>query len=172
MSFTSELNTTEGGQYVFGGNDTATPPVTTPLPSPLQIGTPDTTYYQGSDQNTTTRIADGQTVTNNIRADNPAFQQVIAGIQQALSAASSPSGTISTAALQSAETVNGNILNVQQVNTQNQTLQTYFTSITQGETQADVVSLSTKVAQDQTTLEATYSVFAKISQLTLANYLK
>jgi flagellin-like hook-associated protein FlgL len=36
---------------------------------------------------------------------------------------------------------------------------------------ADVVSLSTQVAQDQSVLEATYATFARISSLSLVHYL-
>jgi flagellar hook-associated protein 3 FlgL len=182
-SLISELNSTYGANYIFSGTKTDVAPVKTPLPTPAEIGTPDTSYYQGSAQDTTTRISESQTIDNSVRADNPAFQQLFAGIAQALSATSS-SGT---GALQSAETlvqngvqgvialqatVNANIVNVQQVDTQSQSLQTYYQGITDSISQSDVVSLSTKVAQDQSVLEASFSTFARISSLTLANYLK
>jgi len=180
-SLTGELNTTFQGSYLFGGTKTNTPPVITPLPAPDQIGVPDASYYQGSDQDSTVRIADNQTITNNIRADNPAFQQILAGVSQALSAGGS------TADLQNAENLvstgiqgvialqasaNANVVTIQNVDTQSQTLQTYFQGLSTSISQSDVVSLSAKVAQDQNVLEATYSTFARISSLTLANYLK
>jgi flagellar hook-associated protein 3 FlgL len=180
-SISSGLNTTFQGSYIYGGTNTNTAPVIQPLPASVQVGVPDASYYQGSTQNSTTRIATDQTMPNNIRADNPAFQQIFAGVNQALAA----NGNATQ--LQAAEnlinqgiggvialnaTVNANIVNVQQVNSQSQTEQTYFTSLTQNISSADVVTLSTKVAQDQTVLEASFSVFARISSLTLANYLK
>jgi flagellar hook-associated protein 3 FlgL len=193
-SLTSELNTTFEGNYLYGGTDTNTPPVASPLPAAITIGTPDNSYYQGSAQDSTLRIGSDQTITNNVRADNPAFQQIFAGIAQALSTIAS-TGTVTTgsssgsnsAALQSAEnliatgiqgvtalqaTVNANIVTVQQAETQSQTVQTYFKGVTSGISQADVVALSAQIAQDQTVLEASFEAFSRISSLTLANYLK
>lgn len=180
-SLTAQLNSTFGGNYIFSGTATNTAPVKNPIPAPVTIGVPDDSYYQGSQQDSTLRIGDNQTVPNSIRADNTAFQQIYAGIAQAAQTGAS------TADLQSAEnlvnqglqgvialqsTVNSNIVNLQQVDTQNQTLQTYYTGLTQTLTQSDVVSLSTQVAQDQSVLEASFEAFSRISSLSLANFLK
>lgn len=181
QSLTSELNGTFEGNYIFSGTATNTPPIKSPLPNPTAIGTPDTTYYQGSAQDSTIRIADNNTITNSVRADDPSFQDLYAGIALALQSGatsqtlSSAENLVSTGiqgviALQS--TVNGNIVNVQQVDTQNQALQTYFTGLTTNITQSDTVSLSAQVAQDQTVLEASFEAFSRISSLSLANYLK
>lgn len=176
-----QLNTTFEGNYLFSGTNITQAPVKTPLPAPLQVGVPDNSYYQGSTQNATIRVADDQTITNSVRADDPAFQQLFAGISQALKP------NPSTADLQNAETlinnglngvialqstVNSNIVNVTQVNTQSTTLQTYCEQLTSGIASSDVVALSTQVAQDQTVLQASFETFARISSLSLANYLK
>lgn len=180
-SITAQLNTTFEGNYLFSGTATKTAPVTLPLPNPVTIGTPDAGYYKGSAQNSTLRIADNQTIPNSIRADDSAFQQIIAGIQQALQPNAGADdlknaenlvsqGLNGVIALQS--TTNSNIVNLQQVTSQNQTLQTYYTGLSTNLTQSDVVALSTKIAQDQTILEASFQAYARISSLTLANYLK
>jgi len=180
-SLTSELNSTFQGKYLFGGTATNTPPIMSPVPTPVKIGVPDTSYYQGAAQDSTTRVGDGQVITNGIRADNPAFQSLFAGIAQALQPNAGitdltnaenlvDSGLQGVIALQA--TVNANIVNVQQVDTQSQSLQTYYTSLSTGMTQADVVSLSTQVAQDQTVLEASFEAYSRISSLSLANFLK
>jgi hypothetical protein len=109
------------------------------------------------------------------------MQQIIAGIQQALQPGAGTSdlqnaenlvnsGIQGVIALQAS--VNGNIVNVQQVDTQNQTLQTYFSGLSSNLTSSDTVSLSTQVTQDQTVLEATFEAFSRISSLSLANFLK
>jgi len=180
-SLTAALNSTFEGNYLFSGTAINTPPVKNPLPTPTQIGVPDNTYYQGSAQDSTIRISDSQTLSNSVRADDPAFQQLYAGIAQALQSSTSATD------LQAAEnlvsngidgviaqqaTVNANVVNLQNVSTQNQTLQTYFTGLSQTITQSDVVSLSTQVAQDQTVLEASFEAFSRISSLSLANFLK
>lgn len=188
-ALTTALNTTYGASYVFGGTNTSTPPIKSTLPQPATIGVPDDSYYQGSSQNVTFRVGDNETITQGIRADNTAFQQLYAGIQQALSTTqSSGSGTNGdpTTALTNAEslvesglqqviglqaTVNANIVNIQQVNTNAQSTQTYLKGLVSNISSADVVSLSTQVAQDQSVLEATYATFARISSLSLVHYL-
>ncbi len=182
-SIAGSLNTTFEGNYIFGGTKNDTPPVTTPVPATVQTGVPDASYYMGSSQDSTIRISDNQTIPNSIRADDPSFQQIIAGINEAMQASASNN----TAQLQDAEnlvstgiqgvialqsTANANIVTVQNVDTQSQTLQTYYQGLTTSISQSDVVSLSTQVAQDQSVLEATYSTFARISSLSLVNYLK
>lgn len=176
-----QMNTTYQGAYLFGGTNTNTPPVITPLPSPVEVGTPDTTYYQGSNQNTSFRIADGQLLENTIRADDPAFQNIIAAFHLV------EGGTPSDAQMKNAQdlldkgiqgligmqaNVNANIVRVGQVDTQNETVRTYYTGLSQSMSKSDVVALSTRVAQDQTTLQASFSAFARISALSLSNYLK
>lgn len=190
-TLTSILNTNYSGSYIFGGTNTSTPPVKTPVPANVQTGVPDAGYYQGSNQDSTVRISDSQTITPNISASNSAFQQLFAGIQQAISAASSStasgSSSTRTAALTNAEnlvdgglqgsialqaTVNSNILTVQNATTQSQTMQTYYTGIVSNIDDSDVVALSTQVSEDTATLQASYSTFARISSLSLVNYLK
>jgi flagellar hook-associated protein 3 FlgL len=180
-TITGQLSSTFQGKYLFSGTATNTPPIKSPLPAAVTIGTPDNAYYQGSGQDSTTRISDSQSIDNSIRADNLAFQQIFAGIAQASQPGAGStdlkkaedlisSGIDGVIALQA--TVNSNILNVQQTNTQSQTLQTYFTGLSTNLTQADVVSLSTKVVQDQTVLQASFETYARISSLSLANFLK
>jgi len=177
------LNTNYSGKYIFGGTNTSTPPVTTPVPASIQTGTPDAGYYVGSNQDITARISDNQTITPNIKANDPSFQNLIAGINQALSA----TGTTRASSLQSAENlvdnginglislqanVNANVLTTQNANTQSSTLTTYYKGVTSNINDADIVSLSTQVSQDTVVLQTSYSVFAKIASLSLVNFLK
>jgi flagellar hook-associated protein 3 FlgL len=180
-SITGALNTTFAGQYVFGGDKTNTAPVLSPLPNPVQVGVADTTYYAGGTQSPPVQVSDTQQIVKNARADNPAFQQIIAGITQALQANGDTtklqaaenlvnSGLQGVIALQA--NVNANVVTVQSVNTQSQSLQIYFSSLTADMTNADPVALSTQAAQDQTTFEAAYQVYARMSSFFLGNYLK
>ena len=181
-ALTGQLNSTFQGNYLFSGTATHTAPIKSPLPTTNTVGVADNFYYQGSNQNSSLRVSDSQTIpTHSIRADNAAFQQIFAGITQALQDGVGTedlkkaqdlvnNGVQSIIALQAS--VNANMVNVQQIDSQNQTLSTYYTGLSQNITQSDVVALSTKVAQDQTVLEASFSTFARISSLSLANYLK
>jgi flagellar hook-associated protein 3 FlgL len=184
-TLTSELNSTYGQNFLFGGTVTNIPPVKQSIPLSDIVGQPDANYYQGSDQDMTARITDSQIIVPGVRANNMAFQQLFAGIRQAINAISA--GGQDTGALENAEnlvdqgmqgaislqsTVNSNILTVQQANSQSASIQTYFKGIVTNITSADVVTLSTQVAQDSNVLQASFATFARISSLSLTNYLK
>ncbi len=177
----SQLNTTYQGSYVFGGTNTNTQPVKTPVPPSVVPGTPDDGYYQGAKENISFRISDGQMVENTIRADNPAFQKILAAINLALQDTSDSeslkkaqdmldSGLQDLIGLQA--TANAQRVRVTQVDSQNETVRVYYQSLAESMAKTDVVALSTKVAQDQVTLQASFAVFSRISSLTLSNYLK
>jgi flagellar hook-associated protein 3 FlgL len=176
-----QLNTTFQGSYIFGGTNTNTKPIADPIPSPVETGVPDDGYYQGSKDNTSFRITDGQLLENTIRADDPAFQKIFAAIDQVLNGNNSSqafksgqdlldSGIQDLIGLQA--TANAQRVRVQQVDTQNETVRVYYKSLAESMSKSDVVELSTKVAQDQSILQASFSVFARISSLNLANFLK
>jgi flagellar hook-associated protein 3 FlgL len=180
-SLISQLNITYQGNYVFGGSNTNTPPVITPIPSPVETGVPDASYYQGSTQNTSFRIADGQLLENTIRADDPAFQKIFAAISRALNSGGGgealtqaqdllDEGMQGLIGLQAS--ANATLVRVRQVDTQNETVRIYYKALAESMSKSDIVALSTKVAQDQSILQASFSVFARISSLNLANYLK
>lgn len=183
-SLVSLLNTTYGGNYLFGGTDLSIPPVKTTVPFPVTVGQLDSNYYQGTAQSPTFTISSNATITPGVRADDTAFQSLFAGIRQALNAVSGANTSIS--GLQSAENlvdqgmqgvtnlqanVNTNILTVQQQNTQDQSVQTYLQNIVSTISSTDEVAVSTQVAQDTSILQASFAAFARISQLNLAQYL-
>jgi len=186
------LNTSYAGSYIFGGTRTDVQPVKTPVPNPATPGQPDTTYYQGSLNTTSVQISDTQQISNSITAADPSFQNLIAGLTLAIKAATdasnSTSGTSISATLGNAENlvssgVNGatalqsivgnNIVTVNNTNSEQSATQTYLQGITNNMSQSNVVQLSTSAANDQATLEAGMSLYAKISSLlqTLAQYL-
>lgn len=177
----AQLNTTYQGSYVFGGTNTNTPPVKTPVTAPVVQGVPDDGYYQGAKENTSFRISDGQMLENTIRADNPAFQKIFAAMDMAAQGINDSqilkdaqdlldSGIQDLIGLQA--TANAQRVRVTQVDNQNETVRVYYKSLAESMAKSDVIALSTKVAQDQSTLQASFAVFSRISALTLSNYLK
>lgn len=180
-TLTGQLNLTFQGKYVFGGTATNRAPIREEIPLPVEYGKADTSYYQGGTENTTTRIADDQLMENTIRADNPAFQNLYGGIALAMKEGATTedllkaqdminTGIQGVISLQA--TANATIVRVQQVDKQSESVKTYYSSLAQTMAKSDVVALSTKVVQDQSILQASFSTFARISALTLANYLK
>ena len=182
-AISASFNGSMEGRYLFGGTATDKPPVNTDYPTPAKIGTPDASYYQGSDQNMTFRAQDNYDLTYNVRADDPAFQKLYGAIQQALQADSEGSdskmaqamdmlqkGLDGTIAIQA--TTNVNILNLKDIQDRHSTMQSYYKGISDSVIKTDIVEVSTKVAYDQATLQAAYQAFSAINNLQLANYLK
>ncbi len=179
---TGQLNINVENRYLFSGTSTGTPPIKTTIPDPTQLGVPDASYYQGSDQDISVSVQDNQSLTYNVRADNPAFQQLYAGIAQAIQAQQSgddagmanaytlvQQGLQGVTALQAQ--VNTNVVNLQSINSQQQSFQTYWQNAADNIDKTDIVSVSTQVALDESTLTASYQTYSKIVNLRLSDYL-
>lgn len=186
QSLTSSLNATSNGKYVFSGSRTDTQAVNTQsFPTIQDEGVPDDSYYQGSSQDLTIQTQDGVVMAYNVRANDPAFQQIFAGLAMAQRSIN-PDGSIDTAKITNAydlvqqgtqgvitlqSSVNNNKLTLTTTNTNLQSLQTYWKGLQQSIGNTDLVSVSTQVAVDQGILQAAFQAFAKINSLNLANFL-
>jgi flagellar hook-associated protein 3 FlgL len=180
QTLSGQLNTNIEGRYLFSGSRTDTPPIRSDIPQPQVPGTLNAGYYQGSTQDLVTMVQDNYPLTYNIRADNTAFQQIYAGIALAKNAASDDDlgkaytlvqqGLAGVTALQ-AQT-NTNIVNIQDINSQLQSFQTYWKNASDAIDKTDIVSVSTQVALDESTLTASYQTYARIVSLKLSDYLK
>lgn len=183
QAIASQLNTNVNGQYIFSGTSTNTQPVaTTNLPTSIVTGVPDASYYQGNTQDITARVQDGVQITSNIRADSKGFQEIMAGIATAKTADAQNSDQLLQQAYNLVQQGVNDVLTLQgQVGATQATLQnannflntqkTYLQSLHDDTINADVVSLSTKLAVDQTTLQATFQAFARINSLQLSSFL-
>ncbi len=178
-----QLNTNVSGQYLFSGSATTTPPVKNTFPTLQQSGQPDLGYYQGNQQDLTTRVDDNTVITYNVRADASGFQDLFAGlamaqqgdqnnntadlqqaetlVQQGIAGITSLQATVGTTAQQ---------LTTSDTNLGNQKL--YYQGLQESIGNTDVVSVSTQVAENQGILQAAFEAFAKITSLQLSNYLK
>jgi len=184
QSLVGQLNTNVSGQYLFSGSAINTPPINDSTFPTLQTpGMPDAGYYRGNSQDLTTRIDNTTLVTYNIRANDPAFQQLFAG----LAMAQQGNANNDTAALKQAEnlvqqgikgitalqasvgTVAGQLV-TSDTNLNNQKL--YYQGLQESIGNTDIVSVSTQVAVNQGVLQAAFEVFAKITSLQLSSYLK
>jgi len=184
QSLVGQLNTNVSGQYLFSGSAINTPPINDSTFPTLQTpGVPDAGYYQGNSQDLTTRIDNTTLVTYNVRANDPAFQQLFAG----LAMAQQGNANNDTAALKQAETlvqqgikgitalqasvgtVAGQLV-TSDTNLNNQKL--YYQGLQESIGNTDIVSVSTQVAVNQGVLQAAFEVFAKITSLQLSSYLK
>ena len=183
------LNTSLSGVYIFGGSQISTPPVKDIVNiSNVIDGQATDNYYSGDDTDLKINNSDNLQLVYNVKADNPAFQQLIAGIHIAMSTAggSVPAGstadsqyalayTMVNKSISSLVAIKANLTNmstvISQTNTSNQNIQQYLNQFVSAATETDIPTATIKATQDQTTLEATYQLFAKLSQLTLSKYL-
>jgi len=184
QQLTGQLNTSVDNQYLFSGTAVNTPPVNaTDFPALQQSGVPDAGYYQGNQQNITVSAQDNTSVTYNVRADAPAFQQLFAGLAMAQqgdqlnsSNALSQAETLVQSGLQGIiniqATVNTNKVNYTTIDQNLNNLKLYWQGILQSLGNTDVVAVSTQVAINQGILQAAFQAFAKISSLRLSDYLK
>jgi flagellar hook-associated protein 3 FlgL len=182
-SMGSELNTTFNGAYLFGGTDTVQPPVPTTSRSNIIVGTPDDSYYVGSKQDATLRVDERTDLTFSVRADDVAFQKIYAAAKQAIAAATNGDMTQLQQAQQLVQDgqkdlitvrsrVGGTVVNIEAINTRLKDLQTYWAQLSDGVSKTDIVAASTEVASYQAILQATFQVYARLSQLRLSDYLK
>ena len=182
-SMAGELNATFNGSYIFGGTDTDHPPVPDTNATNSAIGVPDANYYAGSTQDVTLRVDDRTDIIFPVRADNSAFQKIYAAAKQAILAA----GNGDTTQMQQAQqliqdgqkdliatrsAVGGAVVNLQSIDDRLKQLGTYWQQLSDGVSKTDIVSASTEVSSYQAILQATFQVYARLSQLRLADYLK
>jgi flagellar hook-associated protein 3 FlgL len=182
-TMTQLLNTTFEGRFLFGGTRTDVAPVKeNPLPLPVEYGTPDDTYYQGSKEDLTVRIQDNQQITYNVRADDPAFQKIYAAFALAIKGDTDKDNTMLADAMDMLQTgmneliavqagVNSNIVNITSINERHADLKLYWKGVKDEIITTDIVAVSTEVATNQAVLQATFQSFARINQLRLTDYL-
>ena len=183
-SLAQSLNVSLEGRYLFSGDRTNIAAVDAEaFPTLVDGETPDDSYYTGSDQDVTANVDDNITLTYNIRANDPAFQKIMAGL--ALAKKSDIEGNATQ--LQSAydliqeglsgvitlqSSVNSNKVSLDQINLRHQGLQLYWKGLKEDIVNTDLVSASTQVAVDQGILTAAFQSFARINSLSLSSFLR
>lgn len=183
LSIGKELNSSLEGRFLFGGTKTNVPPVVEGvIPESVTPGTPDDIYYQGSKDNYILRPQENMEKQYNIRADDPAFQKLFAGISLGLQGDREKDdtkiGNAYTLISQGLEDivrlqarVDADTVDLQNINDRHTTAVTYFKGIAESISKTDLVGASTQVAVDQSILQANFQVFARISSLKLSDYL-
>ena len=182
-SLQSQLNVTFGGAYMFGGTNTTAAPVTTAGLNTITPGVPTNTYYSGSQTDATLRADDTTTMAFPVRADDPAFQKIFAAAKLAVQAASTNNTSLMETAQQMVEDVQSDLIalrsslgstvdNIQAVSTRLTQQTTYWQQLSDGDAKTDIVAASTQVSSYQAILQATFQVYARLSSLSLVDYLK
>lgn len=182
-SLGAQLNTTQEGRYLFGGTKTDTPPVVSPIPGSAVPGVPDDGYYQGNDQDLSARVQENYEVPYGVRANDPAFQKLIAAINLGMTADASGSSellsqatTLVTQAIEDVIAVRAkvqqNTVNITDINERHTQLNLYWKGYTESISKTDITSASIEIAMDQAVLQASFQAFATISSLKLTDYIR
>jgi flagellar hook-associated protein 3 FlgL len=180
----SLLNTQYDGEYVFGGSRTSTAPVDL---SSFSSGagstsTADTSYYDGDDEVSSVRVAQDQTVSYGVTADNSAFEQVMRVLKFVANSSSLSSTDITQAldlassALDATATVQAKLSSaasqIESASSRQSDYQNFAQTLASDLTNVDVAAVTAQLSTYQTQLTASYSAIAKIQDLNLASYLK
>lgn len=179
----TQLNTKLGGRYLFSGTRTDTAPITTPVPDPAIVGIPDTTYYQGDATALAVRADDGVIIDYGLTGDREGFQAIVGALKAAIAGDDTNTpGLLDTALnlandaireLSSYRTELGsNLKTLSSIQTRHEDFVVYAEGIIGEVENVDVTLAITQLATQQTTLEASYTILARIAGLNLTNYLK
>jgi len=182
QSLKIQMNTTSEGRYLFGGSDTATAPVEDIFKAPVTIGSREDGYYTGSKENVSFRVENDLNYDYPARADNIAFQNVIAAYHKAIAADAEGDDAGIAAAIDLMQQgqeelntlrgrVNSTIVSVTQVNERHTQLRLYLKGVTEQVIKTDLASAATEVSNHEAALQATFQVYARLSQLRLSDYL-
>jgi flagellar hook-associated protein 3 FlgL len=182
-SIRDALNVKDGANFLFGGSKTNIAPV-----DDLKLGTnldgtiPTASYYNGDDFKASVDVSSSLRVEYGISASDPTFQKLIGAINMAKQQENLGSGANYTDASNMLDAAISDLITMQAKMGDNaKTLEDSSTFHTTAKAtfeqkyaeanSPDVVQLTIETSQLQTTLEASFSAFSKISQLSLINFL-
>lgn len=184
------LNVKLGDRYLFAGTATETKPVDfadTDFTAPPNSypSNADTSYFQGDSTRLSARVADDFDVTWGSTADEEGFEQLIRALHLTESAVTSPTPD-KTRLEEALSVVNQAIDNIPEIrsriaagqksiemaNTSHTDINLYVDQTITDIKAVDIPMTMTKLANDQTLLEASFMTISRLSQLTLANFLR
>lgn len=179
-----QMNTRMDGRYLFAGSNTDTAPVDTSLLAlPNSPSTADTSYYTGDTEQASVRISSQQTISYGVTANGSAFEKALrsANILANMNTAPIDQSTIdevynlATQALDGMIAVQSSLANSQSRLEGAESRQTasldLLDSVASDIKEVDVASVSVKLSQYETQLQASYSALGSLSKFSLTNYL-
>lgn len=178
-----QLNVSSSGRFLFSGSQTDQKPISSLQTSNLDGLTPTSNYYQGDAVDLSQKISIDVTIQYNVRADHPTFQKLIGAIHRAIAAEANNNDTELAAAFDMANeaqseltsirsTIGTNLKNIEEVEADNQNFLTYYKNTLGEVTGTDVAETSIQLSLDQAILQASFQAFARISSLTLSQFLR
>lgn len=178
-----QLNTKDNGRFIFSGARTNTQAVRSPVPDPASFGTPDSSYYDGDSLQLTARIDETVTVTYGITADRQAFQDAIGALKGAIEGDATNNTTllrtslalaisaIDTLASYRAE-IGSDLETIGRANLRNGDLLLFIDQRIGDIENVDIPAAVAQLAIEQTILQASYLTLARVSSLSLVDFLR
>ena len=182
-SIRDALNTKDGANFLFGGSKTNTSPIDDlKLSDNTYNGLPTANYYNGDDFKAAVDVSSSLRVEYGLNAADPAFQKLIGAInlgknQETLGGAANYTRTgemldEAISDLISMQTNIGDNAKIFDNSTEyHSAAQQTFEEKYSEANSPDIVQLTIETSQLQTTLQASFSAFSRISQLSLLNFL-
>jgi flagellar hook-associated protein 3 FlgL len=179
----SLLNTKDGDQYIFSGSRSDVAPVNLKaFSTPINVGTPNTEYYQGDDYEAFSRVGEGRTVTYGTTANDPTFEKLIRAMRSVFNSPNDNDNLRASLALVE-EVAQKDIPamisgigvkvaqmdRIQDIHEQNILILTNTISEMKD---TNIIDASAKVSQENNILQASFIALSKIGGISLANYLR
>jgi flagellar hook-associated protein 3 FlgL len=178
----SDLNVDFAGRHLFSGTRTNTAPVALD-PAFAGFGGPDDTYYQGDAVILSVRADADREVAYGMTADRSGFQELIGALRAALGGDASDDRALLESAL---ELVNAALPKVadyrselgagqaalERINFGHDDAEVYLERQISDIENVDLAGAVTRLSQDQMVLESAMATIARLSQVTLADFLR
>ena len=176
----ARLNLQVDGRYVFAGSRTDSAPVDAAL---ITDDPADEDFYQGDRIPLRARIDADTEATYGVLAVDEAFRDLLAGLKTAIEGhVNDDDATLQEAAELAGRAVDGVIAErsglatvtarIESVRASQEGTALYLEDTVSGIIDTDVPATMARIAQDQVSLEASYSIMSRLSRLTLTDYLR
>lgn len=176
------LNTKDDGRFIFAGTQTTTRPVQSPLPDPAVFGVVDTNYYSGDSVELAARIDETTTITYGMTADRLAFQQAIGALKAAIEGANTNNTSLLNSALSLASNaiqalagyrteIGSDLKTIEQADLRSGDYLTFIEQVISDIENVNIPATVTRLASDQLILEASFLTLARVSNLSLVDFL-
>ena len=177
----ANLNDDIEGRYLFGGSQTARPPVVLDAAF-VTFGSADTTYYQGDNLTLTTRVDVNIEVQTSLSADRDGFQELIGGLRGLINGDIIDDEPILENSLGLINDAIGKMADYQaELGVRQNQLERIDRSHSDAELylevriseieDVDITEAITRLSRDQVLLESAMATIGRLSRMTLAEYL-
>ncbi|UUR06892.1 flagellin [Sphingomonas glaciei] len=185
--FRTGLNSDEAGQYLFAGSQTATAPFVPPTLASC-AGVPTANAFRNDAVMAEARVADGLDVTYGATASEMGSKlfEAFRTLAEAGTIGLTPTPAQTAAMSQAIGQINDGMTNLRAIHAENGRRQAQVEGLTTRAAErtliverlvsrnedADLAEVASQLVQRQSTLEASYTVFSRLSKLSLVDYMR